>query len=282
MTCNRSLASPRLEPTTAQIPLGVLSSKCVRGIIGIHRPRLPNQRRRRNTSSTPPNNKIKKYRCTTAPRHLYQICTTLELLTSRLHLSFVLPCPMTKQKNSQPRSGFPRNRKFPEPPDSLFGKQSRPRRRSLERHSRRCIVCNHPDRETIEQAFLNWQSPEKIAREYGIANHASIYRHAHAMKLFSRRCAHYRSELENIIEQAGSTKYVTGKDILNAIFAVARLNGDGSWVNPPRKCTYIKDSAPESASEPSSTGPNPDPSPATAIPENLNSKLGRFRHDATL
>jgi len=30
---------------------------------------------------------------------------------------------------------------------------------ALERHSRRCIICHHPEREAIEEEFLHWRAP---------------------------------------------------------------------------------------------------------------------------
>lgn len=70
---------------------------------------------------------------------------------------------------------------------------------SPERHRRLCVVCRHPDRHWIEEAFLHWRSPQQIAIQYKIPDRASIYRHARALGLFalrerkalerSRRCA---------------------------------------------------------------------------------------------
>ncbi|MGB6393659.1 MAG: hypothetical protein WBF14_14930, partial [Candidatus Acidiferrales bacterium] len=31
------------------------------------------------------------------------------------------------------------------------------------RHSRKCTVCRHPDRDAIEALFLLWRSPVKLA-----------------------------------------------------------------------------------------------------------------------
>jgi hypothetical protein len=30
---------------------------------------------------------------------------------------------------------------------------------ALERHSRKCIICHHPEREAIEEEFLHWRAP---------------------------------------------------------------------------------------------------------------------------
>jgi hypothetical protein len=55
------------------------------------------------------------------------------------------------------------------------------------RHTGKCRVCRHHDRVGIELRFLEWSKPGHIAREHGIKNRASIYRHAHAAHLFERR-----------------------------------------------------------------------------------------------
>ncbi len=55
------------------------------------------------------------------------------------------------------------------------------------RHAGKCAVCRNRDRLGIERTFLGWGKPGHIAREHGIKNRASIYRHAHAANLFERR-----------------------------------------------------------------------------------------------
>jgi len=82
------------------------------------------------------------------------------------------------------------------------GLHAMPTRSHLPRHTRRCRVCAHPDRAAIEQDFLRWRSPEKLARDYGIADHSSIYRHVHATGLYARRQQTIRAALESILERA--------------------------------------------------------------------------------
>jgi hypothetical protein len=55
------------------------------------------------------------------------------------------------------------------------------------RHAGKCAVCRHHDRLGIELRFMAWGKPGHIARENGIKNRASIYRHAHVANLFERR-----------------------------------------------------------------------------------------------
>ena len=61
----------------------------------------------------------------------------------------------------------------------------------------------HQQREEIESAFIAWRSPAVIAEEYGLADRASVYRHAHALGLFQKRQRHVGAALERIIEKAG-------------------------------------------------------------------------------
>jgi hypothetical protein len=132
--------------------------------------------------------------------------------------------------------------------------------RSSARHGRRCRVCHHPDREAIENAFLNWESPKTIARDFAIADHSSIYRHAHATGLFSRRSGHFRYALDRIIEQASTCK-ITGDHVIKAIRAASCLTGDGKWVEPPRRVIYTVEPAPEPASKAASQPAAPSSTP---------------------
>ena len=43
---------------------------------------------------------------------------------------------------------------------------------SLGRHQRCCTICQHPDCEAIETAFIAWRSPALIAEEYGLCRTA--------------------------------------------------------------------------------------------------------------
>ena len=60
-------------------------------------------------------------------------------------------------------------------------------------------------RAEIEEDFLNWVGPGRIARRYRISRDA-IYRHAHAVRLMERRQRNIRAALERIIEHADKVK----------------------------------------------------------------------------
>jgi len=112
-----------------------------------------------------------------------------------------------------------------------LGRARRKRRPATARHSRKCSVCRHRDRGAIEQDFLGWRSPDQIAADHGIADHSSIYRHAHATGLFDRRARTIRLALGPIIERA-MTVEVTADAIVRAVELLARLNADGHLTEP--------------------------------------------------
>jgi hypothetical protein len=50
----------------------------------------------------------------------------------------------------------------------------------LEYHEPQCTICNHPEREDIDQAILHWHSPTAIAFEFGLPDRRIVYRHGHS------------------------------------------------------------------------------------------------------
>lgn len=106
---------------------------------------------------------------------------------------------------------------------------SRPKIPNLARHERGCHICAHQHRQEIEQDFIAWKSPAKIALEYKLRDRASVYRHAHATNLFPKRARNVRAALERIIEQADSVT-VTASAVVQAIATYARINGRGELV----------------------------------------------------
>ena len=102
----------------------------------------------------------------------------------------------------------------------------------LSRHERRCSVCQHPEREAIEEAFLHWHSISEIRSEFKLPERATIYRHAHAFNLFPQRSRNLRFALGLIIEEAECVRPTT-EGIVSAIRAYTRLTDEGEWVEPP-------------------------------------------------
>ena len=100
---------------------------------------------------------------------------------------------------------------------------------SIGRHRRACSMCAHPQCAEIEAAFVSWRSPAVIAQEFGLADRATVYRHAHAFGLFEKRQRNVRSALGAIIEQAGRGR---GDGICSCAGdqAYAKLNAAGQWI----------------------------------------------------
>lgn len=90
------------------------------------------------------------------------------------------------------------------------------------RHASSCRVCMHPERQDIENDFLSWKSPAKIATEYKLRNRASIYRHARAFDLVSKRARNICALLERFMERADDVP-VTASAILQASAMLVRL-----------------------------------------------------------
>jgi hypothetical protein len=95
-----------------------------------------------------------------------------------------------------------------------------------------------PNRKDIEQEFLRWRSPDRIAQDYKIPDHSSIYRHVHATGIFARRRKAVRAALEPIIECAEFVR-VTASSLVKAIYAHTHINENGEWINHPTHHTVI-------------------------------------------
>ena len=110
------------------------------------------------------------------------------------------------------------------------GKDRDPAKASLTRHAQQCSLCKHAQRKEIESAFVGWQSPARIAAEYGLSDRATIYRHAHALNLFEQRRRNVRAALEKLIERAGEVE-VTASAVVAAVSAYSKINADGAWID---------------------------------------------------
>lgn len=102
---------------------------------------------------------------------------------------------------------------------------------SRDNHERHCSICNSPDREAIEEAFLHWDDPWSIGREFEVG-YRSVYRHAHARGLFAIRERNMRFALGHIIERSRGVR-ATAENVIRAIRAYGCLNRDGQWIEPP-------------------------------------------------
>lgn len=114
----------------------------------------------------------------------------------------------------------------------------------LKRHERKCYVCHHPDRDAIEAAFVMWRRPKSIAETF-LLRGDSLYRHAVAFDLYTRRRNNLRSVLENVLERGVETD-ITGETLLGAVRAYACLDGSNRWIEPTTNVMFSTNRQPES------------------------------------
>jgi hypothetical protein len=116
---------------------------------------------------------------------------------------------------------------------------------NVAQHARKCTICRHPERELIEQLFVDWYSIASIRREFRLLHRTVIYRHAQAFGLFERRARNVRFALGAIIENVQSVE-PTADACIRAIHAFARINDQGKWVatrtRRPHSDLYDEDS----------------------------------------
>ncbi len=97
------------------------------------------------------------------------------------------------------------------------------------RHEQGCRICRYANREDIEVSWINWANTTKLAKKYRLSRD-SLYRHAHAMSLFTKRQSNVRKALERIIEQADDVE-VNATAVVSAIQAYAKINSRGEWID---------------------------------------------------
>jgi hypothetical protein len=108
---------------------------------------------------------------------------------------------------------------------------------ALERHARKCAICNHPNRADLEQDFVSWRNADLIKKDYDLPNFRTIYTHARATGLYQRRRENLRFAAELLIEHADQAQ--PGPDtILRAIHTCAHLTGSGAWVEPIKRVIF--------------------------------------------
>jgi len=107
------------------------------------------------------------------------------------------------------------------------------------RHARLCYICHHPNRDEIEQAFIDWVPNNEIRYEFQLDYSHSIYRHARAAGLFERRRRNVGLALQHMIEKAGNLA-VTPESVIHAIHALSRLDETGRWNDAIQKVVVAK------------------------------------------
>ena len=107
----------------------------------------------------------------------------------------------------------------------------------LERHSRRCIICHHPEREAIEEEFVHWRAPWKLSQDYKLADYRTVYRHARAAGLLLQRRERLHSALDAFVESVDDVTF-TGDTILRAMRAYSCIDSHGRWTEIPTQVQF--------------------------------------------
>jgi len=97
------------------------------------------------------------------------------------------------------------------------------------RHEMNCKVCNHPERQAIESEFISWESPSQIAKDWGLRDRTTLYRHGWATGLMQKRRRNVRAALESIIERSTDVD-VSASAVVQAVVAYAKINSEGRLV----------------------------------------------------
>jgi hypothetical protein len=138
---------------------------------------------------------------------------------------------------------------------------------SLDRHSRKCKICKHKDREDIELDFLHWHAPYGISVEYELGGACVIYRHAHATGLFDRRLLNLKFAAAHIVDNAESVE-PSAAVVLKAIQACSQINECGQWIETPRRIIHQVEHHNVSVAPPLQQSPAPPTEkPAAGEPE---------------
>jgi hypothetical protein len=153
--------------------------------------------------------------------------------------------PRTSRKKSQKKSNrINRQRRLQKQLQVLL----------LERHSRRCIICHHPEREAIEEEFVHWRAPWKLSQDYKLADYRTVYRHARAAGLLLQRRERLHSALDAFVESVDDVTF-TGDTILRAMRAYSCIDSHGRWTEIPTQVQFSTshDNHPPQPSSPGSS-----------------------------
>jgi hypothetical protein len=128
---------------------------------------------------------------------------------------------------------------------------------ALERHSRKCAICHHPEREVIEDLFIHWHSPQDISEFFykdETITWVSIYRHAYALGLDAIRRRNLGFVFERVLDNAADAQ-PTSAGVVAAARALGCVGEDGRWVEPPKRIIMTTIVRKEDPSSVSSTDP---------------------------
>jgi hypothetical protein len=122
----------------------------------------------------------------------------------------------------------------------------------LERHSRRCIICHHPEREAIEEEFVHWRAPWKLSQDYKLGDYRTVYRHARAAGLLLQRRERLHSALDAFVESVDDVTF-TGDTILRAMRAYSCIDSHGRWTEIPTQVQFSTSTDPHPPQPPTRT-----------------------------
>jgi hypothetical protein len=108
-----------------------------------------------------------------------------------------------------------------------------------ERHTRKCQICHHPERDAIEDEYIRWVRPHSIVCKYDLNDRTSLYRHCRALGLDILRRRNLRVALEPILEAAECVR-ITADSVISAARIYSHINDDGQWEDPPRESIITK------------------------------------------
>jgi len=118
-----------------------------------------------------------------------------------------------------------------DPPEETLSEAELAELSPIERHSRKCSICRHPQRQEIEEDFVHWRRPATIMRLYDIKKRATIYGHAHVFGLLDVRARNVRSALGILIEKADNRE-PSAREVVEAVRLFTHVSAQGEWVQP--------------------------------------------------
>lgn len=143
------------------------------------------------------------------------------------------------------------------------------------RHSRKCVICHHPDRDDIDADYLHWRPATDITRQYQLPHYSTIHRHARATGLRALRRENAYTVLDKIIEQAESVTPSAGA-VIRAVRLYAQITGQ---LREPERTYLITHQGPSGEATSVHTGRRPNLSSHTP---GLDSKIeSEIRNAAT-
>jgi len=92
-----------------------------------------------------------------------------------------------------------------------------------------CEVCKHPDKRSIEQAFISWMSPRAISKTFKVKEYW-VRHHADCKDLVKKRRMNCLAALDKIVE-LGAQELVRASEVVQAVTAMSKINDEGRWVD---------------------------------------------------